>query len=854
MDANLDSALAGGPLRPPREWNSYRAKLDQPRFNPRYRASFPGEGGDSFLSPGVQEELIVIFENVEAVGARSNVVRASLADIEPTAFVLNSSEFKYTREYFDLKDLDSALGIVPKTRPVLLFTPRAREYCAESGCPIHIVIFRSNIFAAGNTLQMAVQDQNAQIPDDVFYLGAVKHRRVDEFLTLAFNNMTLAERWKQFDAHFRERKVDLMVAEEDPIGRTGTHLIRDFFFDAIFIESIFRGLHALSQGGTALIKFSSLGSRLVADLIYIYAYVFDKITIMKPSTSNAVSQEHYLVAQGFQPSKYFQLNMDNLLDYLFRAQQDHQRRRVDFAVHALLGNLDSALNFTTWLTSINDNIARTIHTNALALWGALDDKQSGFSRASPLLLVDHVRFREALGGVGRTTLHALPEFQTDLQEVEQAVVLTETGQSTFGALQLRDKGPGSEGLNRSFIVYLGLSLVLLPDMLRLPLLASFLPALGSTVGQTRISADVYESKKTSLENNLREWLGAVYALGDIDSLLSVGSGDDVIGKIKELLTSRNWTLASFFGSSFIDGSLPQSALDEFYGQLAILLQRFAGTVKSLLDLAPTAPDNPASRVLLRVTPLDNLRYRLLFCLDGIKYGIAQPQRPGCLGEYELFNLLLPDETSQIKDFQSISALLSQRSFLNRIFNHTSLPIYLGSLRNDAAIPDFYFAYRPDLEFFASATNRHAPYWCSADPADVLLGSQGNFFGEISTPDHHLYRENKVRLAVAFPPSHPQVLVAVLNRCLVLFAALQERLSAASIANKDGGEFALVIFFEDEPVNNNLVSDTVMAATSGLGLLSFGSFNRIYNPHSGEFSTDIKYKALAIKTANHPFSF
>lgn len=847
MDAHLDSALTSGPLRPPREWNSYRGVVEQPRFNPRYRASYPGEPGDSFLSPGVQEELTVIFENVEATGARSDVVRTSISDIDPTSGVLNSSKFKYTREYADLKALDSALGIVPKTKPVLLFTPRARQYFAESSCPIHIVIFRSNIFAAGNSLQMTVQDQSSQVPDDEFYLGAVKQQRVDEFLTLAFNNVGLNERWKQFDAHFREQKALLLVAEEDTFGRTGQHLVKDSFYDTVFVESLFRGLHGLAAGGSALIKFSSLGSRLVADFIYVYTYVFEKITIVKPATSNPVSQEHYLVAQGFQPPKYFQLGMDNLLDHLFRQQQDYQRRRVDFTVHSILSNLDNlntSLNFTTWLTSINDNIARTVHTNGMALWAALDSKQNGFLAASPLLLLDHVKFREALGEVGRTTLSSLPEFETDLQEVEAAVVLTETGQSTSNALQLDPNGPGSEGLSRSFVIYLGLSLILVPDILRLPLLSAMLPVLGSTVGQTRISADVYESKKSSFEANLREWLGVVYALGDLERILSPNS-DPV-----EIMKTRNWTLANFFGSSFMEESFPPDTLSEFYKQLAILFQKFSATVKSLLDAPQASPDNPLSRILLRVTPLDNLRYRMVFYLDGLQYGISQPQRPSCLGEYELVNLLLPTETSQIKDFQSVSALLKQRPFLNRIFNHSSLPIYLGSLRNEAAVPDFYFTYRPDLEFFASATNRHAPYWCSADPEDNRLGSQGNFFGNISTPDHPLYKEGKIQLAIAFPPSHSQMLIEVVNRCLELFSALQERLAAAT----EKKHFAIVIIFEDLPVNNNLISDIVMSRTAGLGRLSFKSISKIYNPHTGEFVTDLKYKALAITTVDHPFSF
>lgn len=857
MDSFIDSALEVGPLQPRFYWNSYTGSVPRPRFFPGYQSPTPYPKGDSFLSQELQASLTDVFYQLIDMHADPNVVQGAVSSLDPVRGAVKTSNFKYTREYYELKDLDCSLNVISKAQPVMLFTPRAREYLVEMECPITMSFILSNLKENGSRLQMELVGYGDEIPDDAFYLNVIGNEIPDAFHNYAFDKRTVAGRWRTFDEEYTLPTMSLIVLEEDTYGRRGYHLEKDGTYDMVFTETLFRSLGALLQGGNVVVKLLSLGSRVIADVIYIYKYLFNEVTLVKPMTSNPISMEHYLVAKGFRADLYFQIKGDlqALLEALSEQFLEIQAQEYNLLVFSLIANLDESPNFTDWLTSVNNDIASAIYAESLSLGRALEDRNDGFQEAHPIYYLDQNQIRESLGELGRTTLKALPKFNTTfpVPEVDSIIAgneqntMTQTGQTTENEIVLT---PGSSELGLGFLVYFALNTMLIKDIMSLPILRSLIPPLGSTDGQTRITSHVYDSKLRIQSYLIREWLGNLFSLGDLYQFL--GSEKAFVPmsaqEISALLKSRSWTLRDLVGTSLTEFAVRNLNLEQFYLDLGLIFSRFAQSVIS-------ARTNYIFKdLILRITPLDSLRFRLTYSFNGIKYVMAEQSNSGVLGEYEMIKLLRPEEASQLDTFQGVISLFKNKQFLTRVFNHSALPIYFSGYQNELAVPDLYFTYRPELEFFASAVNRHAPYWCSANPDDDLLGSQGNFFGSISTPDHPFYKEGKVQTAIAFPPNNPQLLSMVLKRCVELFFKLNQKLTTYLKGGSQGEPaypIAIILIYEDSKVNSELVEDYLVSVSSMGNSIPFKSIDKLYDPFSGTFIYNRRHKALYLKTIGHP---
>lgn len=842
MDPCVDSSLGIGPIMPMKKMNSYSGDVPAPEFRLRYQpgllaepvSSFSFQPKDSFLSSNIQDDITVLSQRLEDLSAGSEVIKKGIESIDSLFGAMKMSRFKYTRDYYDMRTLDMTMGLIPNGSRALLFTPKAREYFAEKKCEIVINIFRSNIETSGGRLRLPSKMKADQVPDDEFYVSAVDYILRDELMLLAFDDISLEGRWRKFD-DLVDNKVDTIVLEEDPFGRTGEHLVKDLFYDIQFFEPCLRSMRVLNDGGSVIIKFSSLGARFVSDLIYIYKYLFREVTLVKPASSNPVGFEHYMTAKEFRPDRYLSIR-DTLDKLMNRLSADMSK--ADIEIHSLVRNLDDSASFVNWITNMNDRIGFWTYSNILSLYAFLEDRALGFGEGHPTLILDQSQYRESIGLIGRTTLQSVPEFETfDTLAEEGMEDLTETGQ----VKSVMTVGTDSI-LGLGFLIYISLNLVVVEEILKLPIFQRLMPILGTMIGQQKISSTILHERKQFLIFNIREWLGLLYGLGDIEYFLN---GENITeAQIRDRLGERQWTPVDIIGSPIADANLN---LVELYSLLASIFIKFSKTIMFFRDLPSDSPQNILNRIILSITSLDNLRYRLAYSLDGVKYGLMEQSHSSVLGEYELINLLIPRELAQLEDYHGVSSLLPQKAFKNRVFNHSCLPVFFSGPKNEYSIPELYFNYKPDLEYFASAVNRHAPYWCSANPEDKSMGSMGNFFGHISDSSHDLYSNGSVKLAMAFPPNHYQVLRMVFPKLISLFKNLLED-------HKTGkrDHFAMIIVYENNIKNNELFEDVVMDSELNGAIMTTKPVKKVYDPFTGKFHLEQKLKAVCYKTPGNPF--
>ena len=102
------------------------------------------------------------------------------------------------------------------------------------------------------------------------------------------------ENIKYFAKLFSEKKADLVT------GDGGFDFSDDYSnqevlaFRLIFCE-IVAGLSILKRGGNMVIKLFDLFHFASIDIVYILAYYFDKLHIVKPFTSRSANSEKYIV-------------------------------------------------------------------------------------------------------------------------------------------------------------------------------------------------------------------------------------------------------------------------------------------------------------------------------------------------------------------------------------------------------------------------------------------------------------------------------------------------------------------------------------------------------------------------------
>lgn len=852
MDVTVSNSVTEGPLAEFQDQNTFAGDVQPPAFFLLYDPKTKPDAVRPFISPVAFKALDDMYRELE--GATGSLILREVSQaVNPTNGILKTSALKYTQEYHDLKILDASLNLVPANSQVLLFTPYAREFFVEKGCLINMILLGSAIeILANGSLRVS---QVKTTPQDTFYLAATGSQLLDNFVPLEFPNQLeyLETDRKVLDDYFKEpaRKVSVIFHEEDSYNRTGIYAPKDSAYDVHFYEGAIGSLSYLANNGTMILKAVSLGSRALADLIYLYKFLFKSVSIVKTSTSHVLSQEHYVIAKGFNPER-FAVQQPTFLKLLNRLATDSGKARI--SLWSFLNNLnDTNSEMARWLLAINDRIATWIVANAVATRRAVDDRSVGFPVAQPLAILDHVTFRQSVGEVGRiNNLLPVPGTLSDtIKDEDQdntkgadgsTVQLTATGQIQTETVKLTAV---STALSRNFALYLALNDTI-DQLVNSSAFESLLPTVGTINGDVRVSSDVLFKEKQQLKYNLREWLGNVYALGDIETVLAANNQQEIVA----LLMTRRWSIQEMFNVSIKAGTPLSTVTPEQLQQfLAIVFFNLNQAFKAILA------SNKLQQISVRITPLQNLRFRVSYVsrLDGVASALMSRQNPSVAGEYELLNCLTETELQQFDDVRKIVSLVGDVNFQFRVAENLCLSVLFAGFKNNLAVPDFYFEYEPDLEFFASAVNRHAPLWCSATPSDVALGSQGNFFGPISLADHPVYNtsrdnegEQQVKLAVAFPPSHPTIVEQTFVRCLDLYQNL--------IDNQDDTlDFAIVFIFPNQSIYNDILAVNLAPRLIATELLSEKIINDAYDPFTGITRSNINLKAFSVRTTASRFS-
>lgn len=523
-------------------------------------------------------------------------------------------------------------------------------------------------------------------------------------------------------------------------------------------------------------------------------------------------------------------------------------------------NSAHARNFVEWAMEMNNEIALSIYTNASRLLDAVKNRRLGFSATNPYFTFDHVSYRQSIGFLGRTTLRSLPQMKTSQEIVGPTQQTTSTEQVAKSIISLDKKYVLSW---KNFLFHYEISFIVdAISKISLPLVGSTKP------GNQYVTSAVLFKDRRDRVFFIREWMGLLYALGDLDRIMAT-----IISKeeIETMLKERRWTIRDIYGNlgnqilqqiqtaqtAQQTQDNPQSTVTE--EQLLVIIY---STVAQILFDAATfyrttlVPNENASLgwfvkqigVKFTVTSLLNLRFRIAYTIEGKHAAIMHRNNPSVIGEYEIMNLLTPDELLQIMDTQQLAQLTLNDEFVARMVNHICLPVLFAGNMTEMAIPEFYFKYKPDIEAFASATNRYAPIWCSANDEDTKLGSKGNFFGAFSTIGSPIFneiffsgpildsREPSYLSMIAFPPMNEEILKMTIDRCCDIIVYLKQQLNNSSadnpIVDRTPVSLTIIVVYNNTGTNKDIIFTSLLEHDLDFNENSIEYITEAYDPFSG----------------------
>lgn len=755
----------------------------------------------SFLSEDIESKLTELANVVNQLSVEPEVFRYLTMRLDPMRGILPQSKNKLTKEYHDLRTLDILFKLTSSGSKVLLCSPRSREYFVEAKCIISVMLLNTYTTQDATSISLMYSESQKNTPDDWFYKTAVNSRLVDLSVIPLQNLDTFEDRWRETDRYLATSwsnltdKMDLIVFDEDQLGRTIDEYYRPDdnrgIYDIFLMEPLFKMLKYLKKGGSVVVHMISLGSRLNADIAYLFKYLFFKISIMKTATSMSIGQEHYLIAQGFDPAR-FELLEPQLLKFLsemdnIRIQSiDPSGAEIAISFNSFINNLQDVIvpngpitNFKNWFAEVTNEIAIFVGNNIDVLRLSLLDLGNGFVEYQPPVVLDHTGVRAALNYPGRSvTKLPLPPHQTDSPS-EQGIV---KNQSVIINKEL------SSVPKYIFIVHAIHNII--DEILNLPQWMAIYRR-PFPIDEVR-KMSTYYGWRDKLVPPLKEWFGLLWSVGDLQLIFREPT------RTLEILKSRNWEVPML--------APLKSTLDH----IAVIIQRW---------VAENAKMQP-SNIQYRCVALKNQRFRLTYSIAGINYSLIKSSE-GAIGEYELLNLLTASEIETVGDENitpaTLSRLIETSEFRTRIFEHVAPPCFLHGISNEIAVPDLYFRLQPDLECFASASNRYAPHWCSANSDDLKLGSLGNFFD--LQPSNPLLGTTILTM-MAFPPSNILIFEKTMKHVIDIYNHQ---------VSKKTPYFGVFIVFENVYEFTTMAEETCM----NNGIISESTIIRdSYNPFTG----------------------
>jgi len=101
---------------------------------------------------------------------------------------------------------------------------------------------------------------------------------------------------------FRMEYTDINYSDDSYVIPKNINSINFFYFEYEMNNLIIiltRILTFQSSGGTCIIKIDDLFNKLVLDILFILCGLYDKVYIIKPNTSNIISNDRYIVCKQF---------------------------------------------------------------------------------------------------------------------------------------------------------------------------------------------------------------------------------------------------------------------------------------------------------------------------------------------------------------------------------------------------------------------------------------------------------------------------------------------------------------------------------------------------------------------------
>jgi cap1 methyltransferase len=141
--------------------------------------------------------------------------------------------------------------------------------------------------------------------------------------------------------------VDLVVGDggfEIKTKKENLNLEQEFLSSKLIIFEIYTGLSCLKKGGNMLMKFFSTNTKISRDILYIVSLCFEKITLIKPSSSRILNSEKYLFCKN---------KKDSVRDYIDILNQVVKKYDNENYVCSFIEGKEN-IEFDKWLIEINN--------------------------------------------------------------------------------------------------------------------------------------------------------------------------------------------------------------------------------------------------------------------------------------------------------------------------------------------------------------------------------------------------------------------------------------------------------------------------------------------------------------------
>jgi hypothetical protein len=153
---------------------------------------------------------------------------------------------------------------------------------------------------------------------------------------------------------FRMEYTDINYSDDSYVSPKNTNSINFFYFESEMNNLIIILSHILtyqSSGGTCIIKIDDLFNKLVLDVLFILCGLYDKVYIIKPNTSNIISNDRYIVCKQFNLNLSLYETYNNKLGSLqqtkmeFISNKDNNRQTLEKCEGLKGGNLVSLFKY-----------------------------------------------------------------------------------------------------------------------------------------------------------------------------------------------------------------------------------------------------------------------------------------------------------------------------------------------------------------------------------------------------------------------------------------------------------------------------------------------------------------------------